>query len=182
MWHKSLFSLYHEWQQQFFQVYADSINHYDPLDLNCKISNEQRFIVSAPPQQSTYIPCSSTDFSTITTRNSLPDVAQKTAQKKEKFAKVQLTRCYYGSKESNTHLFASLQESADLVTSRTTLNTLAKIALVFSWWNAMLSQYQPAWPEEIFWHFGVIYKSAKLFLPYLVCLPIHHLCDDWHSV
>ena len=161
-----------------FQVHADFINHYDPSDLNRKISNEQRFVVSAPPQQSTYIPRSSTNFSPIATRNILPDVARKTAQQKEKFAKVQLTRGYDGSKESNARLFASLQESAESVTSRTAPNTLAKRALVVARWNAMLSQYQPDWSEEIYWHFGVVYDNAKLFLSYLVCFSIDHLCDD----
>jgi hypothetical protein len=161
-----------------FQVHADSINHYDPSDLNRKISNEQRFVTSAPPQQPTYIPRSSTDFSPIAIRNVLPDVARKTAEQKEKFARAQLMRGYDGSEESNARLFASLHESAASVTSRTAPSTLAKRALIVARWNAMLSQYQPTWPEEIFWHFGVVYENAKLFLPYLVCFPIHNLGDD----
>jgi hypothetical protein len=98
-----------------FQVHADSINHYDPSDLNHKIFNEQRFIVSAPPQQPTYIPHTSSDFSPITTRNALLNVTQKTAQQENKFARVQLIRGYNGSEESNAHIFASLQESAGLL-------------------------------------------------------------------
>jgi hypothetical protein len=113
-----------------FQVHADSINHYDPSDLNHKIFNEQRFIVSTPPQQSTYIPHLSTDFSPITTRNALLDVTQKTAQQEKKFARVQLIRGYDGSEESNAHVFASLQESADSVTRGAAPSTLSKRALI----------------------------------------------------
>ncbi|EDR11236.1 uncharacterized protein LACBIDRAFT_324843 [Laccaria bicolor S238N-H82] len=93
---------------------------------------------------------------------------QQTTPKIKKFARVELRRGYDGSKESNDPLFASLQESANSVTSRAAPNTLAKRALIVAHWNSMLSQYQPTWPEEIFWHFGVVYDNAKLFLPYLV--------------
>ena len=134
------------------QVHAKSINHYNLSDLNHKISDEQRFIVSVPLQQFIYILCSFADLSPIMTTNTLPDVAWK--MKKEKSARVQLVRNYNDSEESIADLFTKVQESAASVTSKATSNTLANRDKCLGEWLELVMPTAHPWPGSGTWANG----------------------------
>lgn len=151
-----------------FQVHADALTPYDPSHLDRQISDDHDFDAAAPPPPTTYIPRGTADIApNKSAAAQLPDLERKMAQQKTKLATVQLANGYDGSKEATTRLFAELEECAAAVTTRASPHTIAKRTLVMARWNVMISQLQPTWKTETFWHFGVVHDHAKLFLPFL---------------